>query len=97
MEEGRHVPLASLMKKLGVTSYNVPAPWIECDYDPKRIVLPLSQHIGAPAQAVVQVGDKVGIGQLVADIPEGKLGARIHSSIAGTVTAANGSLTIEQV
>jgi hypothetical protein len=31
----------------------------------------------------------------VADIPQGKLAARIHASIEGTVTAVNGAITIE--
>lgn len=97
MEPGRHVPTTALMQKLGVKDYDVPAPWIECDYAPKRVVLPLSQHLGAPAEPVVKTGDKVTTGQLVADIPEGKLAARIHSSIDGTVTAVNGAITIEQV
>ena len=96
MEAGRHVPIKSLMRKLGVTNYDRPAPWAECDYSAKKIVLPLSQHIGAPAEPVVKAGDRVSAGQLVADIPEGKLAARIHSSIDGVVTAVNGSVTIEQ-
>lgn len=95
MEEGRHVPLKALMQKLGVTNYNVPAPWIECDFAPKSVTLPLSQHIGAPCEPVVKPGDRVSAGQLVADIPEGKLAARIHSSIDGTVTAVNGAVIIE--
>ena len=96
MESGRRVPIQSLMRKLSVTSYDRPAPWFECDYAPKKITLPLSQHIGAPAEPTVRVGDKVSSGQLVADIPDGKLGARIHASIAGVVTAVNGSIVIEQ-
>ena len=96
MEAGRHVPTKSLMQKLGVTNYDVPTPWVECDYRPKKITLPLSQHLGAPAEPVVKVGDRVSQGQVVADIPEGKLAARIHSSIDGTVSAVNGSIMIEQ-
>ena len=65
-------------------------------YSPKKVVLPLSQHLGAPAEPVVQPGDRVSAGQLAADIPDGKLGARIHSSIDGVVTAVNGSVVIEQ-
>lgn len=96
MEEGRHVPIKALMRKLGVKKYDVPAPWTDIDYDARRITLPLSQHVGAPAQAVVRPGDRVAAGQLVADIPEGKLAARIHSSIDGTVTAVNGAIVIEK-
>ena len=95
MESGRHVPIKALMQKLGVKNYDRPAPWYECTYEPKKIVLPLQQHVGAPAEPVVKPGDKVRAGQLVADIPDGKLAARIHSSMDGTVTEVNGSLTIE--
>lgn len=96
MESGRHVPIKALMQKLGVRSYDRPAPWHDISYDARKITLPLSQHVGAPAEAVVKVGDRITAGQVVADIPEGKLAARIHSSIDGTVSAVNGSITIEQ-
>ncbi|MBO4583854.1 MAG: electron transport complex subunit RsxC [Clostridia bacterium] len=48
--------------------------------------VPLSQHIGAPCVPVVNVGDYVKLGQLIGEVPEGKLGARIHSPVSGTVT-----------
>jgi Na+-translocating ferredoxin:NAD+ oxidoreductase RnfC subunit len=35
----------------------------------------------------VKVGDRVERGSLIAAIPEGKLGANLHASISGTVTA----------
>ncbi|MFX4228546.1 MAG: electron transport complex subunit RsxC [Porticoccaceae bacterium] len=53
---------------------------------PDRIILPLAMHIGAPAEALVQTGDKVKTGQMVA-APKGLVSASIHSSISGTVTA----------
>ena len=38
------------------------------EYVPKGdMVYPLSQHIGAPAKAVVKKGDRVLVGQLIAD------------------------------
>jgi Na+-translocating ferredoxin:NAD+ oxidoreductase RnfC subunit len=49
--------------------------------------IPLQQHIGAPAGPVVSVGDRVAAGDLVACIPEGKLGANVHASIAGRITS----------
>jgi electron transport complex protein RnfC len=45
----------------------------------------LSQHIGAPATAVVAKGDKVQVGQLIAKAT-GFVSANIHSSVSGTVT-----------
>ncbi|MDR0726173.1 MAG: electron transport complex subunit RsxC [Prevotellaceae bacterium] len=45
----------------------------------------LSQHIGAPATAIVAKGDKVKTGQLIAKAA-GFVSANIHSSVSGTVT-----------
>ncbi len=51
---------------------------------PRRIVLPISQHIGAPAQPVVKRGDKVSRGQMVA-AAAGAVSAPVHTSISGSV------------
>ncbi|SFH69553.1 proline reductase-associated electron transfer protein PrdC [Tindallia magadiensis] len=48
-----------------------------------NIVLPLRQHVGAPCQPKVSVGDMVKRGQLIA-VPQG-LGANIHASVHGKV------------
>lgn len=45
--------------------------------------IPLKQHVGGPCKAIVEVGDSVRKGQLIA-MPNG-LGANIHSSVSGTV------------
>ncbi len=50
------------------------------------LVFPLSQHIGAPAKAVVAVGDSVKAGQLIAEA-NGFVSANIFSSVSGTVKA----------
>lgn len=51
---------------------------------PSKLVLPLQQHIGAKARAVVQAGDKVLKGQLLARA-EGMVSAAIHAPTSGTV------------
>ena len=48
------------------------------------VYLSMSQHIGAPSKPVVAVGDKVKVGQVVAE-PGGFVSAFIHSSVSGTV------------
>lgn len=53
---------------------------------PQRVVIPLSQHIGAPAAPVVEVGATVGKGQLIANAV-GNFSSPVHASISGTVTA----------
>lgn len=62
---------------------------------PKRVTIPLSMHIGAPASSVVKAGDRVLVGQLIAEA-SGTVSAPIHASVSGTVgkpaeyLAANG-------
>ncbi len=57
------------------------------DYIPVGdMVYPLSQHIGAPAEAVVAVGDSVLVGQLIAKAG-GFVSAPIYSTVSGTVKA----------
>ena len=34
---------------------------------PSEVMLPMSQHLGAPATPVVKVGDEVKVGQLIAE------------------------------
>ena len=55
---------------------------------PDVVNIPLGQHIGAPATAVVKKGDNVVVGQLIAEAT-GFMSANIHSPISGTVTAVD--------
>ncbi|MCK5246360.1 hypothetical protein KAR02_05650, partial [Candidatus Bipolaricaulota bacterium] len=54
---------------------------------PERVLLPICQHIGAPAKPVVKAGDHVDVGQLVAE-SGGGCSAPIHASISGEVKAS---------
>lgn len=54
-------------------------------FNVEKIEIPLKQHVGAPCQATVEVGQHVKRGELIA-VPIG-LGANIHSSLSGTVEA----------
>jgi electron transport complex protein RnfC len=53
---------------------------------PKKLYVPLQQHIGASATPVVNVGDKVLKGQLIA-IAQGAVSSAIHAPTSGTITA----------
>jgi Na+-translocating ferredoxin:NAD+ oxidoreductase RnfC subunit len=96
MYEGRRTPVKQLVKRLGLGSYDVHAEFIDDVPAPRRIVLPLLQHFGAPAVASVKVGQHVSEGECVAHIREGALGAAIHSSIDGVVRAVGESIEIER-
>ncbi|MBN1383649.1 MAG: electron transport complex subunit RsxC [Elusimicrobia bacterium] len=51
---------------------------------PKKVVIPLSQHTGAPSKPVVKAGDIVKTGQLIADVA-GFISAKIHSPVSGKI------------
>lgn len=52
---------------------------------PEEIVLPLRQHAGTPARAIVRVGDRVERGDMVGEA-DGFVSAPVHASAAGRVT-----------
>lgn len=69
--ENKHQSLASPIADAGI---------------PPQLVLPLSQHIGAPAKPVVAVGDSVLKGQLIADAA-GFVSVPVHAPSSGTISA----------
>lgn len=84
----RRVPMKRLAARIGVDKYNKTAPMLDDEIKPKSVTIMLSQHIGAPAKAIVLPGDSVKAGQVIAVAVEG-LCVNIHSSIDGRVTAVN--------
>lgn len=53
---------------------------------PSEVLLPTSQHIGAPAEPTVKVGDEVRVGQKIAEAA-GTVSAPIYASVSGKVSA----------
>ena len=64
--------------------YSVHQPITVCPL-PAKAIIPLVQHIGAPAQAVVEKGQKVKVGELIAKAG-GFVSANIHAPFSGTIT-----------
>jgi Na+-translocating ferredoxin:NAD+ oxidoreductase RnfC subunit len=95
MAEFRRVPMKRLIARLGLSDYNNVGPLIDHAFSPARVTLPLKQHAGAPAVPAVKTGDRVRPGDVLAVPAEGKLGARIHASIAGTARLTHDSVVIE--
>lgn len=60
---------------------------------PNRVVLPVSQHIGAPCTPVVKVGDEVKVGQLVAD-SDAFVSSPIYATVSGTVKEIKDIMTV---
>lgn len=94
MYEYRRTPLKQLIQRLGIEEYDRLTPFQRVDCRPASVRLPVSQHIGAPAQPVVSVGQSVSRGELIADIPGEELGTRLHSSISGVVRAVGKDIVI---
>jgi Na+-translocating ferredoxin:NAD+ oxidoreductase RnfC subunit len=91
---GRQVPMKLLTRKLGLTQYDLPAPFVEPVIEPNLVRIPLKQHAGTAAIPVVVIGDKVAKGQLIGDIATDAVGARIHASISGTVASIDKYISI---
>lgn len=82
----RLVPSKRLIARLGLRDFDLPAPMTDMEFSPAVIRISTRQHVGAPAAPVVSVGQQVQAGQMIGQIPEGSLGAAIHTSISGTVS-----------
>jgi len=96
MQAHRKISISRLMRKLGLVQYDVHADYVEESIKPSKVTIPLKQHLGAPAEAVVKVGDSVTVGQLIGKIPDGgALGANVHASINGKVTQVGNDIIIE--
>ena len=95
MAEFRRVPMRRLMARLGLGEFSNTGPLIEHAFAPSQVNIPLKQHAGAPAVAVVTTGQRVRMGDLLAAPEKGKLGARIHASIDGIVSVQSDSVRID--
>ena len=93
--DNRRVPVSRLMRKLGLDRFENTGPLAESDYAPRRVVLPLRQHVGAPATPRVADGQRVARGEPIATPAEGKLGAALHASIAGRCRVESEQIVIE--
>lgn len=95
IREYRKIPLHRLIVKLGLNEYDVDAPMKTIEYCPDEVKIPLKQHAGVPAVPIVTVGQVVEKGQLIGEIPDNSLGARVHSSISGRIKEISNFITIE--
>ncbi|MBI4666601.1 MAG: 4Fe-4S dicluster domain-containing protein [Nitrospinae bacterium] len=81
----RGVPAERLLTRLGLAEYDRKPAFYDGPWNVSQVTINLNQHVGEPSAPVVSKGDRVEQGRLIAEIPEGKLGARYHASISGMV------------
>ncbi len=87
--EYRKIPVSRLVRRLGLSKYNIVIPLSDEKITAKRLVISLNQNIGAPSVPVVKKGDKVEEAMLIAAMPNDKLGVGLHSPIKGKVAEIN--------
>lgn len=98
----RKAPMRRLMTKLDLMKFHNVGPLRSEVLPAQRVGIRLKQHAGAPCEPSVSVGQKVTVGQVVGKVPSGEggrpaLGAPVHASIAGKVTAVrDGVVWIEK-
>jgi Na+-translocating ferredoxin:NAD+ oxidoreductase RnfC subunit len=97
----RKAPMARLMTKLGLRQFRNVGPLNDTLLPAIRVGIKLKQHIGAPCEVAVEVGQRVVKGQAVGRPPMtgGKpaMGVPVHASIDGVVRAiADGVVWIEK-
>ena len=81
----RRVPMNRLISRLDLARYDVPAALTPVAAAFDRVTINLKQHIGAPCQPTVAVGDRVTVGDVIGRTPEQALGVPVHASINGVV------------
>jgi len=90
------IPVSRLVQRLNLGKYS-DIKFIDSAtvVNVENVYIPLKQHIGKPAKAIVSVGDVVTKGQLIGEIDLGDMGANIHASINGHVTKVSEYIVIE--
>ncbi len=84
---GRKAALSRLTRVLGLSPYMAKPDLNTAPLAPLSVRIKMLQHIGAPACALLAVGERVKRGQLIAQPPEAKTGVPLHASITGRISA----------
>ncbi len=92
--ENRKAPSKRLAGRMGLVSYYDTDINTFIEYQADQVSIPLKMTVGAPCVPCVKKGDKVKAGDVIAQVPDKALGARIHASIDGRVSAVDDKITI---
>lgn len=88
----KRIPLSRLIARMGLSNYDKPALYEPEALAVKQVSLLMQQHIGQAARPLVQPGDRIKKGQVVAITEDGKLGAPVHASMDGVVELVTDSM-----
>ena len=84
MYDYRKVPTQKLMQRLDVLMFRNEGPLKDLNINPEIVRIPLNQHTGSPAEAIVKVGTAVKKYDLIGKI-SGNISSNVHASIDGVV------------
>lgn len=84
MYDYRKVPTQKLMQRLDVLMFRNEGPLKDLYINPEIVRIPLNQHTGSPAEAIVKVGTAVKKYDLIGKI-SGNISSNVHASIDGVV------------
>ncbi|MFP4020904.1 MAG: 4Fe-4S dicluster domain-containing protein [Halanaerobium sp.] len=85
MREYRKIPTDRQIARLDLNKYNHQPLHDLVELEVDEVIIPLSQHIGAPAELAVSEGQMVERGDLIGRARENALSVNIHASISGIV------------
>jgi Na+-translocating ferredoxin:NAD+ oxidoreductase RnfC subunit len=94
MRKYRKIPTERQIARLDLNKYNHQELYESVELEVNEVIIPLSQHIGAPAELAVSVGQKVERGDLIGRAKENALSVNIHASISGKVKKADNTKVI---
>ncbi|MFW6001320.1 MAG: 4Fe-4S dicluster domain-containing protein [Halanaerobium sp.] len=94
MREYRKIPTDRQIARLDLNKYNHQELYELVELEVNEVTIPLSQHIGAPAELAVSAGQKVERGDLIGRAKENALSVNIHASISGTIKKADNTKVI---
>lgn len=89
MYDYRRTPTKLLMRRLDLDRFEAPHRYAEFAAKASTLAIPLKQHTGAPSRPVAKAGERVKAGDVLAEIPDGSLGAKLHAPRAGRVSAVD--------
>ena len=95
----RKAPTARVAARAGILEYEK-VQVSECLREPeknmcKMVCMNLRQGIGAASEPLIESGEWVEAGQLIADCPPGKMGSALHASISGIASIGESCFSIE--
>ncbi|MDR1377693.1 MAG: SLBB domain-containing protein [Synergistaceae bacterium] len=93
MRKHRKIAPPKIMARMGLQSLYEKKAEGFVELSPDRVRIPVKQHIGAPARPLVNVGDRVSLGQLIAEA-DGRVSANVHASIDGVVVEVGSVIEI---